>query len=220
MANQGVKTPNVQGLDLFYAMYAVGLAFGIQEIAAALYKYVSRFLAASTPPVTASDLAVNVALFLAILLLITRFFWSTGNIKRAWERVEEKHSKLAPFFVVFHLPALLIQGALVLFVCFAYAERIAPGVTSGGVLHWFVAATAWNAAWLLILTRGQGYTPESLWIRNNIGFVLIGSGLIYALHTNTMADFITVALFATVSLASSLFDLHKTADQYLTNVGR
>lgn len=217
MSDKSVKGFHPQGLDLFYAMYAIGLVFGIEQISEALYKNVSNLLQSKA---SASHVAVNAALFLAILLLIIRFFWSTGNIKRAWERVEDHHSRVTSFFIIIHLPALLIQAVLVLFLCFAFAQRISADAPTRDVILWFVSATAWNAIWLIVLTRGKKQRPESIWIANNTILVAIGFSLWFALHNQLATDTTILPIFVVASLTSSLFDLYNTADTYMSDLGR
>ena len=132
-------------------MYIVGLAFGIQEISGALYTYCRSVAASGASMGTA---AANTLLFISIILLIVRFFWSTGNIRRAMNRDgPELSEKTKRMVVMIHLPILLLQGMLVLFVCLAYVEWIETRTGAFNVIGWFMAATVLNTAWLWSLTR-------------------------------------------------------------------
>jgi hypothetical protein len=121
MSNDDVKVSLPQGLQLFYAMYAVALVLGLQDISDALYKSLKSLF--EKEPDTA-DVLVNVALFFGVLLLIVRFFWSTGNIRRAWERSKQHGRAITPLFIIIHLPILLFQGVLVLFLCMLTLTRL------------------------------------------------------------------------------------------------
>lgn len=217
MPTRTVKVQPPRGLDLFYAMYAVGLVFGIEQISDSLYKNIKTLIDAKISPL---DFALNAGIFLAILLLIVRFFWSTGNIKRAWLRVKRKHTALSFVTLLLHLPALLIQAVLVLFVCFAFTDRVNSGPDSIAVIVLFVLATAWNAAWLIVLGYQKFRAPESVWIVNNTVLVLAGACLLAALKADCVSTSNVVAAFIFLSIASSLIDLSLTAEAYLTDIGR
>ena len=200
-------------------MYAVGLALGLQEISAALYKHIRSVTSSGTSIDVA---AANALLFLSILFMIVRFFWSTGNIRRAIDRVKPPISEKAKRLVVLiHLPALLIQGTLVLFVCLAFVALTETGVSAFNVIGWFVAATAFNTAWLWFLTRGQeDREPESIWINNNLIFVFIGLVLMLAVNVEDAPEIVLLTIFAALSLASSVHDMYRTTTEYLSNFGR
>src|ERR1700694_3761151 len=85
MSHHEPNAPRPQGLELFFAMYAVGLVLGIQQTSEALYKSLQQQWA-HLPP----HFLWNIGLFVSILLLIVRFFWSTGNIRRALLRDRAK----------------------------------------------------------------------------------------------------------------------------------
>ena len=217
MPNRAVKIETPRGLDLFYAMYAVGLVFGIEQISDSLYKNIKALTEGKIQPY---DFALNVGIFLAILLLIIRFFWSTGNIKRAWQRTHKTNPKFSLAMLVLHLPVLLVQGVLVLFVCFAFTDRLNAGPDSLNVIAWFLCTTAWNAIWLIVLARGKFRSPESLWIINNLLLAAIGVGLLIAGQRNCFSPSEVVVGFIVASITSSLIDLCFTADSYLKDVGR
>jgi len=195
------------GLNLFHGMYVVGLALGLEEITTSLYQALER----------GALTFASVFLFFSILLLIVRFFWSTGNIRRAWMRDAHPNPK---FYILVHLPALLIQGSLVLFVCLAYAKYLSGAVSGTHVVVWFIVATSWNIFWLLLLTKGKvSQPPEYLWAKNNVILVLVGIGIlaIGAAMRDYQAMFIIA--FSLASLVSSAIDLAASGEEYLATLG-
>src|ERR1700722_17553505 len=121
MSHHEPNSTSPQGLELFFTMYAVGLVLGIQQTSEALYRTLQLQWMHLTP-----HFAWDVGLFVAILLLVVRFFWSTGNIRRALIRGRAKSDA---HYLIFHLPALLVQGVLVLFVCFSFVDYLAAKVS-------------------------------------------------------------------------------------------
>jgi uncharacterized membrane protein len=214
MNDDGLKTTPPQGLQLFYAMYIVTLVFGIQEISEALYKS-SRDLLPGEP----LHVAINFTLFIAILLLIVRFFWSTGNVRRAWLSSERQGGITVPLFIVMHLPILLFQGVLVLILCFAFTDVTHSLLSGKTVILWFTVVTVWNALWLVGLTRGRIQWPEFFWIANNAALVVFGAFLLLALESDWLPESGASVVFAGGSILSSLADLWITADSYLADVG-
>jgi hypothetical protein len=213
MIGNQVKAPAPQGLQLFFAMYVVGLVFGIEQISDALFKHIKASNHSHNLPTY-----VAVALFISVIFLIIRFFWSTGNLRRAWQRAPDQKAA-APFFLVLQLPALLIQGVLVLFLFFSFSDRVTINMGSNSVIVWFTAATGWNAIWLLSL-RGHRLAPEAIWIQNNLALVLFGAFLLAALHFTWIDDLYVLIAFIAAALASSIFDLCKTSDFYLSDIGQ
>jgi hypothetical protein len=216
MSDNGVKSTVPQGLQLFYAMYAVTLVLGIQDISEALYKSL-KTLFTTLPDI--SHVAVNAALFAAILLLIVRFFWSTGNIKRAWVRSKDRDGQIATLYIVIHLPILLFQGVLVLFLCFAYVDESASVAAGKPVIFWLVIVTVWNAIWLWSLIGWKKEWPEALWIGNNIALAIAGAALLLAISSGCLPELLGLAIFAGFSITSSVFDLWKAAHSYLSDAG-
>jgi hypothetical protein len=216
MSDSEVKVPVPQGLQLFYAMYAVTLVLGIQDISDALYKGIKKFTAAE---IDLSGLIVNCALFIGILLLIVRFFWSTGNIRRAWLRSKRGSDRVAPLFLVIHLPGLLFQGVLVLFLCFAYSDGAGSVPDARPVIFCFAVATAWNAIWLFALIRWEAHWPEKLWIANNAALVTGGALILLGLERDWVEELAALGIFAVLSILSSILDLWVAADSYLSDVG-
>jgi membrane protease YdiL (CAAX protease family) len=212
MRKDGPNASQPQGLELFFAMYAVGLVLGIEQTSQALYNDVQRQWAKQFDATFIWD----VGLFIAILLLIVRFFWSTGNIRRALLR---RRSKAEVPYLIFHLPVLLIQGVLVLFVCFAFVDYIGGKASAFGIILWFVIATAWNAIWLKCLLGWKWYMPESFWVLNNLGFALVASLFLALNHWNYVSPSLLLSAFVATSLVSSLLDLTKTANSYLNESG-
>jgi hypothetical protein len=212
MMDGDVKSSAPQGLQLFFAMYAVTLVFGIEQISDALYKNFKAAQPATLPRYLAA------ALFISVLFLIIRFFWSTGNLKRAWQRTGDD-ARVAPLFLVIHLPALLMQGVLVLFLCFAFVDRVTTILSSFAVIFWFIIATGWNALWLVFL-GGNKQAPESFWIRNNGALVLFGVMLLIALQFLWIEDHYVLMSFIVLAFASSILDLLKTSNFYLSDIGR
>src|ERR1700733_3820462 len=135
MTHNEPNTLGPQGLELFFTMYAVGLVLGIQQTSEALYKSLQLQWTHLT-----LNFAWDVGLFIAILLLTVRFFWSTGNIRRALIRGRAKSDA---HYLIFHLPILLLQGVLVLFVCFSFADYLAAKASVFAVIAWFLFVTVW-----------------------------------------------------------------------------
>ena len=103
----------------------------------------------------------------------------------------------------------------------AFVAFTETGVSAFNVIGWFVAATAFNTAWLLFLTRGQEVRePESIWIKNNLIFVFIGLVWMLAVNAEGAPEIFLLTIFAVLSLASSVNDMYKTATVYLSNFGR
>lgn len=220
MGNSQGPPLQLLGLDLFHAMYAVGLAFGIQEISVALYN-IFRSVSNSSGSITV--VVISFLVFTAILLLIVRFFWSTGNIRRALERQGHQAGGRITRFAVLHLPALLLQGVLILFVCLAFVDWTDSRSNGNAIMimRCFVGATAWNALWLVLLNLGrERANPERLWIRNNSAFVIVGIVLLVAAQYDYWPDLVLLMIFACASIASSCFDMYKTADHYIFSMGR
>lgn len=216
MTNDQVKPTVPQGLQLFYAMYAVTLVLGIQDISDALYKSFKTLFSGKGD---LEHVAVNTALFLGILLLTVRFFWSTGNIRRAWVRSEHYAHKIAPVFIVIHLPILLLQGVFVLFLCSAYSDGAGSIAAAQPIIFWFIFVTAWNAIWLSTLVWKQWQWPETFWIGNNLALVLMGAILLTALYLGCLREIAALSIFAILSIGSGVLDLWKTADSYLSDIG-
>lgn len=219
MSNKNNRGIGLRGLDLFQAMYIVGLAFGLQEISRALY---TNFRSVAGSGTSTGMAAANSLLFISIILLIVRFFWSTGNIRRAMNRdgpvLSEKTKRMV---LMIHLPILLLQGTLVLFVCLAYVEWIETRTGAYNVIGWFMAATALNTAWLWSLTRGrEAGEPESLWMRNNLIFVFIVLIAMPVANVENIPEASLLLVFSAVSLVSSGYDLYKTAAVYIADLGR
>ena len=196
------------GLDLFQAMYVVGLAFALQEISSALYKTMRK------DPFGAFD---EMLVFLAILLLIVRFFWSVGNIRRAIEKGQEGGSEKRDWHItLFHLPALLIQGTLILFISLSYSDFQEDHAAIGCVALLLIIATFWNLLWLYTLrSKRKKWYPEKIWILNNLVFVIFGLVyLLFATEAHTLSTSFLVIFFG-ISIISSGFDLSKTASHYV-----
>lgn len=213
MSQNGPNAPQPQGLELFFAMYAVGLVLGIEQTSQALYNDFQKQWADQLK----LSLVYDVGLFVAILLLIVRFFWSTGNIRRALARGGPKSDV---HYLVFHLPVLLIQGVLVLFVCFSFVDYTNGKVTAFAVISWFLIATAWNAFWLKFLLGNTRLMPESFWLANNVALVVLSIGLLALAHWGYVTLTVLLAVFVIASVLSSLLDLTKTANSYLSEGGR
>ena len=222
MSDEDKRGIGLRGLDLFHAMYIVGLAFGLQEISRALYTNLRSVAGSGASMGTA---AANTLLFISIILLIVRFFWSTGNIRRAMNRdgpaLSEKTKRIV---VMIHLPILLLQGTLVLFVCLAYAEWIETRTGAFNVIGWFLVATALNTAWLWSLTRGrkagEARGPEFLWMQNNLIFVFSVLILMSVVKFEDIPEASLLIVFAAMSLVSSGYDLYRTAAVYIADLGR
>lgn len=194
-------------------MYAVGLVLGIEQTSQALYNDVQRQWAEQFK----ANLISDVGLFLAILLLIARFFWSTGNIRRALVRGRVKPDA---HYLIFHLPVLLIQGVLVLFVCFSFVDYVGGKVTAFAVIAWFLIATTWNAIWLKCLVGNSRLMPESFWFANNVVFALTAVAILALNQWNYLTSDLLLGGFIVASVLSSLLDLTKTANSYLSDSGR
>ncbi len=205
-----------QGLQLFYAMYAVTLVLGIQDISDALYK---SFKTLFSGVHDIEYVALNTALFLGILLLAVRFFWSTGNIRRAWVRSERPGHRIAPVFIVIHLPILLLQGVFVLFLCSAFSDGGGSIAPANPITFWFIFVTGRNATWLCMLTWPKAAWPEKFWLFNNLALVILGTLLLFALHIGCLSELAALAIFAVLSVSSSILDLWQTAPAYLSDVG-
>jgi len=199
-------------MELFFAMYAVGLVLGMQQTSQALYNDIQRQWAGHLK----ASLIIDVGLFIAILLLIIRFFWSTGNIRRALMR---RNSKAEAPYLIFHLPVLLVQGILVLFVCFAFVDYIGEKVSAFNIILWFLIATMWNAIWLSCLLGEKWHMPESFWLLNNLAFSVISSAILALNHWGYGSASLLIGAFIFASLASSLLDLARTASSYLSESG-
>lgn len=213
MRKHGRNTSQPQGLELFFAMYAVGLVLGIEQISQALYGDLRRQLVGQFR----ADFILDVGLFVAILLLIARFFWSTGNIRRALQRDRTKSDAR---YLIFHLPVLLVQGVFVLFVCFSFVDYIDAKVSEAAVIMWFLVATFWNAVWLASLLTPRWQMPESFWALNNIVFVVVAGGLLVLNRFSWATPREMLSAFVALSVFSSLLDLTKTANSYLSEGGR
>lgn len=213
MNNAEGKPVEPKGLELFFAMYAVALVLGLEEVSKALY---TKVVQQGPTPTSALHLGVTFGLCLAILLLIVRFFWSTGNIRRAVSRTKTvKHRQ----YLVIHLPVLLIQSVLVLFVCFSFVDYASAKVTGAWVQALFLLATLWNALWLCTLVGRKWEMPEALWLRNNFAFVAVGTILFIPNHFGYLSTDSTLLVFVIVSVLSSVLDLWTTAQTYLTESG-
>lgn len=213
------STIDIRSLELFQAMYVVGLAFGILEISSSLYLELRDVIFFDGRLKT---LLVHGSLFFAILLLIVRFFWSVGNIRRAAEDATTSQSVASTRWVVlFHLPALLIQGVLVLFVSSSFADLVAGFKNSLNPIFWFILVTAWNAFWLTILIwkRTDG-KPEIVWIRNNSVLACIGIFLVVLKLKGIISDIELILIFSMSSVLSSIIDLWITANYYISDTGR
>jgi hypothetical protein len=121
--------------------------------------------------------------------------------------------------LVIHLPVLLIQGVLVLFVCFSFADYASAKVTGTWVQAWFLLATLWNALWLWALVGRKWEKPEAVWLRNNFAFVAIGIILFVPNYFGYLSSENTLLVFVIVSVLSSILDLWTTAQTYLTESG-
>jgi hypothetical protein len=211
MNDHEANSRSPQGLELFFAMYAVGLGLGIQQTSEALYKSTQMQWTYPTP-----HFAWDVGLFIAILLLIGRFFWSTGNIRRALVR---GRSATDAHYLIFHLPALLMQGVLVLFVCFSFCDYLAAKTSAFCVMGWFLVATLWNTIWLKFLVGETWMMPETFWIQNNFVFALLTGGLLAGSYWTYASGDILFGAFVFASIVSSLLDLGLTANFYLSESG-
>lgn len=208
----------IEGLDLFHAIYAIILAFGIQEAASAFYSGLPVW---SSVADSADIVFTHLIIGFAILLLIIRFFWSTANIRGACERMQRAPAPFSRFAVLIHLPMLLVQGVLLLFVCLAFSEYVTHAASAASVITWFIIVTAWNASWLALLSRSAPrQNPERFWFWNNVSFVVVGLALLAVLSRQGAGSEFTAILFAVASIASSMFDLLSSADWYLSNIGR
>ena len=216
-----MNTKNLQlrSLDLFHAMYVVGLAFALQEVSIALYSEIRDSIYFNNSVINALIYGLFSA---AIFLLIVRFFWSVGNIRRAVEDNANGATMASDRWVVLlHLPALLIQGMLILFVSRGFADLTAGFNNALNPASWFVVATAWNTLWLKLLLKGRRkHAPEIIWIWNNSIFVIVGGALMALTYYHYISDHIFLIIFSLSSIISSVIDLMNTAEHYIVDAGK
>ncbi|MBL4821521.1 MAG: hypothetical protein JKY98_11120, partial [Gammaproteobacteria bacterium] len=199
------------GLSQFQAMYMISLVFGIEIIASALYTSIRK---GELTELYSVDLVVSLCAFTSVLLLIVRFFWATGNIRSAWNKLQNTSTPKPEWVVMVHLPVLLVQGVLILFVCMAYAEYMKEGIERAGL--WFVGlyifATFWNFCWLVALQRSSGKPRnyERVWLVNNAVLVTFGIGLIMMQQVDFLTLQVMMVLFVGISIVSSGADLRLT----------
>ena len=106
-----------------------------------------------------------------------------------------------------------------MFLLSAYSDGAGSIAAAQPIIFWFIFVTGWNTIWLLTLVWSQRQWPEIFWISNNLALVLMGAVLLTALRVGCLGEITALAIFAALSIASSVLDLWQTADSYLSDIG-
>lgn len=201
-------TITFDGLGLFHAMYAVGLAFGLQEISTTAYAFYRD---------SSSNMWVQAPIFFSILFIIVRFFWSVGNIRRAVDVKPDGKVRIPGWTVtLIHLPALLLQGTLILCVSLYYSDYQVGKASLTELSGSIIVVTLFNLFWLSLLKASSHRDgPEIFWISNNLIFSILGSILIYHLACLNIGENVFIILFFGLSILSSWIDLIAKAKLYI-----
>lgn len=203
-------------LNLMQTVYAISLVLGLRNIVESLYSIFSE------DKIFNDVIAVKGISSIVLILLIMRFFWALGNIRRFIFRNKGKLHKTRRYVITFHFFILLLHAFVIYFLT-QYIRDIESkdllAKTTIIITHVYFVLLLINILWLsCLIHRKQDKYPEIIWIKNNLISLIISVSFFWISY-NIFKDYFSSFILCCFSLfINSIVDLFKTSSTYIGDI--